>query len=187
MSAEVSPMPFKSPRGVKKAALPRATPSPAKKKGKFSIQDRKEVEEINVHTSKDSFQSKIGNLLDTEIKLFAMSNRINAEKAEEPVDLMSFDFDGASKILETQCPNLATFLKTVSGKKEIGMPELTAACILSYSRNIRVNMFQRLMTFLVWKGGLNKDVSFFFVGYANKYDREVQICDVLDGFRLLVY
>jgi len=160
MSAAVSPMPFRSPRGIKTAALPRVSPSPAKKRGKFALKDQTDTEEINVHSSMNSFESKIGNLLDSEIKLFAVSNRINAEKAKEPVDLIAFDFDEASNVLEKQCPNFAQFLKTVSGKNEIGMPELTAPCILSYSRSRKVNMFQRLMTFLVWKGGLNKDVSF---------------------------
>lgn len=141
--AETTDIVSKSPRGKKTKAK---GPTQVKPKTKHS-KDEKAPE--------DPFLQE----LQEEIEQFSTVNCIDTSKElDDPMDLVNFNFGIAEFKLTTDCPKLTSVLKTLSGKKELGKPEVSAACILSFSRSQKVNLLQKEVAVSLWKGGLNRQV-----------------------------
>jgi len=141
--AETTDVVSKSPRGKKTKAKGPTQVTPKTKHSK----DEK--------TPEDPFLIE----LEEEIERFSVVNCIDTgTELDDPMELVNFDFGIAESKLKADCPKLTSVLKALSGKKELGKPEVSAACILAFSRSQKVNLLQKEIAIALWKGGLNRQV-----------------------------
>lgn len=141
--AETSDRISRSPRGKKTKAT---GPTQVTPKTKISKEETKPEDPFLVD-------------FEDEIERFSLMNIVGADTAlDDPMDLVSFNFDKAESKLKTECPKLTSVLKALSGKKEMGKPEVSAACILAFSRSQKMNLLQKEVALSLWKGGINKQV-----------------------------